>query len=637
MAAPHPALDDARVLVGQTIADRYRVDAVLGAGGMGAVFRCHHLALRRDVAVKILHPELTADPEVAPRFDREAQSASRLEHPNIMQVFDYGSWMPRGASTPIKYMVMQLLAGSELADALGQPLPPARAVALMLQIVRGLEHAHERGVVHRDLKPENVYVTTDHAGAELLKLVDFGIAKVVGGEGAGEKLTRMGLVFGTPHYMSPEQATGMEVDARADLYSAGIILYEMLAGHVPFSGDDPVAVIRMQVGAPAPPLPAHVPPALVAIVERMLEKDRERRFPTATQVREALERMATDLARMPSAEAATVPRIDVVAPTISVVAPLRPWRAPALGVPSWALALIAGGAALVVVLAIVVAVRGENEPPPAPAASAAEAPAVGIGGALAAIVQSGASDEDLRRLDRLVATRSDAEALPLLDSLLAAHPTDARLHWRQGRILARDPERATAALAAYRRALEQDASLLERADFYAELLDAMRKPGAGGDALELALSRLGEHGHPYLLELVNREAGALGHADRHRALAVLEADEDMATLVDRRLNVIHDLWQASTTARPCEVFDRTLRAMELVPDARYVGSVHKVKVPKPGAAEDPTVCQGLDARIMKLRLDLSARFPAADEERWIPADYKPRKKKRRGWGGFWGG
>jgi serine/threonine protein kinase len=278
----HPTL---RELAGTTIVDRYRVDEALGVGGMGAVFRGRHLGLKRDVAIKVLHPDLTRDPEISKRFDREAHSASRLDHPNCLRVTDVGT-----TEDGVKFMVTDLLSGGELADRLGQPIAPDRAVLMALQILRGLEHAHDNGVVHRDVKPENIFITRDHDGREVLKLVDFGIAKLAGGGGGNDtRMTKAGLIFGTPAYMSPEQAMGLDSDARADLYAVGVILYEMLTGAPPFESDDPVKLVRMQVSRDPPPLPETVPPMLAAVVMKLLAKDRDDRFQTATEVREYLE------------------------------------------------------------------------------------------------------------------------------------------------------------------------------------------------------------------------------------------------------------------------------------------------------------------------------------------------------------
>jgi serine/threonine protein kinase len=280
-------------LVGTTIAGRYRIDALLGKGGMGAVFRAHHLLLKRDVAVKILHPELVTNEDISKRFDREAQSAARLDHPNVIPVTEFGS-----TEKGMKYMVMQLLSGRELSELLNGPIDPLRAIELEIQILRGLEHAHGKGVVHRDLKPENVFVTRDHEGNEILKLVDFGIAKIVDEDETGQDgkpLTRMGLVFGTPHYMSPEQATGMPVDQRTDIYSAGVLLYQMLAGRLPFEHDDPVSLIRMQVTLDPPPLPDTLSPRLTRVVSMMMAKSRDQRYPDARSARKALQAVQAKL------------------------------------------------------------------------------------------------------------------------------------------------------------------------------------------------------------------------------------------------------------------------------------------------------------------------------------------------------
>ncbi|MCA9709025.1 MAG: serine/threonine protein kinase, partial [Myxococcales bacterium] len=266
--------DGSEPRLGAVLDGKYRVDALLGEGGMGAVYRVHHVGLRRDLALKVLRPEITSHPDVAARFDREAWSAARLEHPNCLRVTDFGT-----TDGGLKYMVMELLRGRELSALLDGPLAPDRAVALTLQIVRGLEHAHGQGIVHRDIKPDNVFITVDHEGRELAKLVDFGIAKVLEGDGGGAspKLTRAGMVFGTPRYMSPEQAAGGEIDHRTDLYSVGIMLYQMLAGTVPFATGDLVKVLRQQIIMPPPPLPEHVPAGLRGVVERLLEKDRDDR------------------------------------------------------------------------------------------------------------------------------------------------------------------------------------------------------------------------------------------------------------------------------------------------------------------------------------------------------------------------
>jgi tRNA A-37 threonylcarbamoyl transferase component Bud32 len=277
-------------LVGRELLGRYRLDERLSIGGTGAVYRGHQITLKRDVAVKILHPQLTKNERIFKRFRREAESTARFEHPNIVQVLEAGS-----SDDGYHFIVMQLLDGVELHEMLGAPFAPRRAAEILLQIFCGLEHAHERGVVHRDLKPENVFITRDHENRETAKLVDFGLAKLLEGAEDGETLTRLGMVFGTPAYMSPEQATGVEVDHRTDLYSAGLILYGMLAGRPPFIEDDPVALMRAQVKELPPPLPDEVPTELAELTFELLAKKPDDRPADATTVRNRLEEMLPKL------------------------------------------------------------------------------------------------------------------------------------------------------------------------------------------------------------------------------------------------------------------------------------------------------------------------------------------------------
>ena len=284
---------DLVALVGTMLHERYRVDSLLGSGGMGAVFKGHHVGLGRDVAIKILHPEFGRDPSVGKRFEREAKSASRLDHPNCVRVTDFGT-TEKGTT----YLIMELLTGTELKGRLGQPWPTKSVIATAKQMLAGLEHAHLNGLVHRDLKPENVFITRDYRGEELVKLVDFGIAKLLDEQGV-EKLTREGVVFGTPRYMSPEQAAGGKIDERTDLYAAGLIFYEMLAGRGPFDPADNVQLLRMQIIAPPPPLPDGVPTSLARVIEKLLEKSKSDRYASARDVIAALDEVEATPAVVP--------------------------------------------------------------------------------------------------------------------------------------------------------------------------------------------------------------------------------------------------------------------------------------------------------------------------------------------------
>ncbi|RMG99616.1 MAG: serine/threonine protein kinase [Deltaproteobacteria bacterium] len=331
---------------GRVLDGKYRLDALVGSGGMAHVYRATHLGLRRTVAIKLLHPRLSDDPGAAARFEREARSASRLKHPNCVQVTDFGR-----TEDGTLYMAMEFLEGHDLGQELGRPWPVDAAVEAMVQILRGLAHAHGQGLVHRDLKPQNVFVTTDHEGRRSYKLVDFGLAKIFSGAVTDPALTQMGLVFGTPLYMSPEQALGKDdVDARADIYAAGVIFYELLVGEPPFRAEEPVALLHQHVSQPVPPLPATVPERVRMVVTGMLAKRREERFASAQAVLDALRPRPDAPDHRPTAESsaaiaaaivkavATPQLTDVGGDDLAPLPPPDPLDAPApvpaLGVPA---------------------------------------------------------------------------------------------------------------------------------------------------------------------------------------------------------------------------------------------------------------------------------------------------------------
>jgi serine/threonine-protein kinase len=279
-SAPHAF--DPSSLVGTTLDGQYRIDSHLASGGMGAVFRAHHLSLRKDVALKVLRPELTASLELQERFRRESEIAAALEHRHIVRVTDF-----RRSPEGLLYLAMELLDGESLFDRLRREgfLPPDEAVQILWQLCDGLEAAHARGVVHRDLKPENVFMARG-PGGELVKILDFGIAKMADpGEG---NATQSGMVVGTPEYLSPEQATGSPVDARADLYTVGLIGWRMLVGHHPFKAEDARGLLMMQATRPVPPLSEARPdlaayPLLVAAILRACQKSPFDRYQSAAE------------------------------------------------------------------------------------------------------------------------------------------------------------------------------------------------------------------------------------------------------------------------------------------------------------------------------------------------------------------
>ncbi len=284
-------------LIGEVLASRYQIETRLGEGAMGAVYKARHVKVGRPFAVKILHRKLLVDAKVALRFEREAELAGRLRHPNVIGVVDVGE-TPNGT----RYMVMDFAEGDDLATLLADaPMPAERVIQLSRQILDGLYHAHENGLIHRDLKPENIIVERDDHGNEVPRLVDFGIAILRDGgdnTGADGRLTTNGLVLGTPHYMAPEQAVADPIDHRIDLFALGIVVYEMLCGKLPFDGSG-AEVARANLLLDPPPIAQRVPylevdPLLEAFARLLMAKKREQRPETAKAARDLLDLIASD-------------------------------------------------------------------------------------------------------------------------------------------------------------------------------------------------------------------------------------------------------------------------------------------------------------------------------------------------------
>ncbi|HJL14620.1 MAG TPA: serine/threonine-protein kinase, partial [Sandaracinaceae bacterium LLY-WYZ-13_1] len=284
------SLTTGRALVGRVIAARYRVLAMIGEGGMGAVYVAEHLGIGRKVALKRLHPELTADDKAVARFQREARAAAATGHEHIVEVLDLGY-----AEDGAPFLVMEYLRGRSLAQLLRAEgrLAPARACRMMGQVLAALAAVHERGIVHRDLKPDNILLTRRGGDAEFVKVLDFGISKMRPEEGeATLDLTRTGVMLGTPFYMSPEQARGMkELDHRVDLFAAGVILYETLGGQLPFDGENYHQLLQAILSgehARIDELRPELDPALSAVVEKAIARSPDERFQTARDMLEAL-------------------------------------------------------------------------------------------------------------------------------------------------------------------------------------------------------------------------------------------------------------------------------------------------------------------------------------------------------------
>ena len=309
MVAWHPMTKGSDLELGQIVVGKYRLLDVLGEGGMGVVYLAEHELIEKSVALKVLRREYSCKPELVQRFKQEAISASRIKHPNVLDVFDFGQ-LENGCF----FLAMEYLQGRDLAAELASSttVEPVRAVRLALQMCRALGSAHSRGVVHRDMKPENVFLHKTEDGDEIVKIVDFGIAQLRGRDDSKHeekprrRLTRTGVIFGTPEYLSPEQAAGRSADLRVDVYAVGVILYELFSGAVPFTGESFMAVLSAHLTNPVPPLQTWAPdiaisPELERAMMVALAKNPDERYQSMSEFGQALQhtpegRMAAPLA-----------------------------------------------------------------------------------------------------------------------------------------------------------------------------------------------------------------------------------------------------------------------------------------------------------------------------------------------------
>ena len=331
--------DEPPLTPGTVLAERYRIHDLVGRGGMGAVYRAEHLALGNTVAVKVLRGSHGAHADIVRRFQREAVAASQIRHPGIVEVTDFGR-TPDGRF----YLAMELVEGETLARRLARlgPLPPGEAMSLVRELARALGAAHARGIYHRDIKPENVLLARDGSA----KLADFGIARLAEGPRDARE-TAAGLIFGTPHYMSPEQAAGQRQDGRSDVYALGVLLFELLTGAPPYLGASATHVLAAHLLSPVPRLPVQgphgpIPPALGDLVGRMMAKTAADRPATMAEVEAALDAVLAGHELPPPVSHGglrpwlrrALPVLGVVAVAVAVALGARSQRTPAHGPPS---------------------------------------------------------------------------------------------------------------------------------------------------------------------------------------------------------------------------------------------------------------------------------------------------------------
>jgi len=386
---PPPAQDP---LVGTVVSDRYRIVRKVGEGGMGAVYQAEHAVIGKRVALKVLFADLTRRNELVARFLQEAKSASRIGHENVIDISDFGQ-TPEG----LVYIAMEFLEGQDLGRTLrtDRTMTWSRAQPILMQIAKALQAAHGKGIIHRDMKPENIFLVQREGRPDFVKVLDFGIAKVVtSDESDGPRLTQTGVIFGTPEYMSPEQAQGHPPDHRVDVYAVGCIMYQMLTGAVPFHAESFMGILTKHLLEPVVPPrqrrpDLEIPADVEAVCLRAMEKDRDKRFPDMEAFHRALSAARGDSSAAASASlkypALAQPSADVresktaitASPPVGAFDDERPDRLapPARGLGLGAKVGLAAAATVGLILALVLALRGGPAQAP-PAISTEKPPAV---------------------------------------------------------------------------------------------------------------------------------------------------------------------------------------------------------------------------------------------------------------------
>jgi serine/threonine-protein kinase len=615
-ALASPPFDPAS-LVGTTLDGRYVLCAHLATGGMGAVFRAHHVHLRKDFAVKVLRPDLTASPDIVERFRREAEIASALEHDNIVKVSDFGR-----SEAGYLFLVMELLAGESLFERLRREgfLPPEEAVPILWQVCAALEAAHAAGVIHRDLKPENVFLARTGSGREVTKILDFGIAKIA--DATSENATQAGIVVGTPEYLSPEQAMGSAIDGRADVYAVGLIAFRALTGRHPFKAPDARALLMMQATRPVPlvtdPRPDLIAwPGLVAAVAKACAKEAGARHQSAGDLKDDLAAALGPAFMMPPG-ATPAPASSLTLP------PLPELRSRDGGAPRTTRALVPADLAPAAARATVAeraraasegardALRravtaGRGRAAEVKRAVRARPLAWATGGAAltAALVLGGllawTGGRTAAQARALLSGDRPAEARALLETALEDHPGDHELLLLRGRALHRLPGRAADGVEAY--AAARARGPLDGAAFEDLVQDLGRERSLADKA-----ARLLRDDAEQALPAVLRAAEAAPGAHRLRALA-LARDLGAEERIDRIAAY------AGLLADPeCDVRRAAARRLGELGDTRAVAPLRKAAQAKVetkgffGRTKQSPACAASEADAAARRIE-AARLP----------------------------
>jgi serine/threonine-protein kinase len=613
--APAPSAFEPASLVGTTLDDRYVLCAHLATGGMGAVFRAHHVHLRKDFAVKVLRPDLTSSPDIVERFRREAEIASALDHENIVKVTDFGR-----SEGGFLYLVMDLLTGESLFERLRREgfLPPEEAVPVLWQVCAALEAAHARGVIHRDLKPENVFLARTASGREVTKILDFGIAKIA--DATSESATQAGIVVGTPEYLSPEQAMGSEIDGRADVYAVGLMAFRALTGRHPFKAPDARALLMMQATRPVPPVTDPRPdliawPGLVAAVAKACAKEPGLRHQSAADLKDDLAASLGPAFLMP-AGATPAPSLTLPPP---LPLPLE-GRARDGGATSGATRAVTPAALPPAVLvrarvateraraalrrlpsdARALAREAAGRARARPLAWAAGAAALAIAVVLLAAwaLAQGRTASEAREL---LAQDRPAEARALLDTALEDRPADLELLLLRGRALHRIPGRAADGIEAYAAARTHGPLDPEA---FEDLVEDLARERSLADRAARLLRDDAERALPAVLRAATTAAGA----HRLRALA-LARDLGAEERIDRL-----EAYAGLLADGDCEVRRAAARRLGEIGDPRAVAPLRKAALAKVETkgffrTKQSPACGAAEAEAAARRIE-AARLPA---------------------------
>jgi serine/threonine-protein kinase len=484
---------------------------------MGAVYEAEHIHMKKRFALKVLHRSMSQDPEVVARFEREAVAAGRLSHPGVVAATDFGR-LPDDSF----YLALEFVDGRPLTEVLEECVvfSPERAFQVAFQVNSVLEAAHAEGIIHRDLKPDNIMVVRTDESEDFVKVLDFGIAKMRLEEDGDERITQAGLVFGTPEYMSPEQAKGQEVDARSDLYGVGMLLYEMLAGQSPFFAEDLMQMLSAQITVPAPDLPQEIPEPLRNLVARLLEKDPASRPKSASELDQDLRKIAQELEfRLPTPRTNTGSRMDPLASSVEIQAlENRPSFAAktfasvqslstypvSFGrkkVPLWVPAIsLIGGISIGAYLALTALA------PPAAKGAPVQDPAVDVEEQLLDEARSGDRDA-VSELRRLTAEGESAEGQDRSSGESPLRAANRFLALGRGYSVIKH---YSAAIEMYREAVRLDPHLAEDTELLLDVRVAIAARDAVDEGLQFAVSALGSHGADLIYDVYLDHLGQPG-------------------------------------------------------------------------------------------------------------------------------